>query len=273
MRTYNKNKLDAFSESERPAEDAGLSPVSVSVLQTKTSNGGRRATDVELELRKQLVKDIPELANKPTETKTYTQSAKKKNKTRARRCKVKGIVGNRGTDTLMRNAYRAQLDMLALAATKANIMISLNGLLMSLLIITSTQMIALDGLYFIPIAVFLVTSALATTFAVFAARPDISRRKFRYHEFARDEAHLLSFEEFSDLRESEYIDAMSDLLQDQQRVYKNMIAHVHELGVEADRKYKHLYCSYTAFMTGTIITVVSLLVIVGIHWSGVSVSN
>lgn len=245
---------------------------SVRVMQPNTRSEKIKSKDADPDLLEALKEESPADTRKPakSEPKSTNKSTKKKNRIKARKQKLRGIVGSRGTDTLLRNAYRAQLDMLALAATKANIMISLNGLLLSMLIISSTHLVSINGLYVIPIAVFLLTSALATTFAVFAARPQISRRKFHYNDFVRDEAHLLSFEEFSDLRESEYVDAMSDLLQNQQRVYKSMIAHVHELGVTADHKYRHLYYSYTVFMTGTILTVLSLLVIVGMHWSGVS---
>lgn len=176
--------------------------------------------------------------------------------------------GSRGIDTLLRNAYRSQLDMLALAATKANIMISLNGLLMSMLIISGTHLVSINGMYIIPIIVFLITCATATTFAVFAARPEISRSKFSMNDFMRDEARLLVFEEFSDLRESEYIEAMTTMLTNPQRVYRSMIAHIHELGVTADKKYRFLYYSYTSFMAGTIATVLSLVTLVVLNWYG-----
>lgn len=197
-------------------------------------------------------------------------SEKKKKKTRARSTTA-GIKASRGVDTLLRNAYRAQLDMLALAATKANIMISLNGLLISILIISSTHLISINGLHLIPVGIFMLTCAMAITFAVFAARPSISRKKHDYKEFECDDAHLLSFEEFSDLDETEYVDAMYEMLQNSDRVYKNMITHVHELGVEADRKYRFLYYSYTAFMAGTIITVLTILAVLVLKWVRLSV--
>jgi len=201
-----------------------------------------------------------------------SRTRKKKTKAKAARNALNTLdKGSRGIDTLLRNSYRAQLDMLALAATKANIMISLNGLLMSMLIITSTQLISVNGMYIIPIAIFLITCATATTFAVFAARPEISRNKFNYSDFMRDEARLLVFEEFSDLRESEYIDAMTNLLNDSNRVYRSMLSHIYDLGTVADRKYQHLYYSYTVFMVGTILTVLSLLTLVALKWYGVVV--
>lgn len=216
----------------------------------------------------------PKPKSKPTTKKTRAKAkAKEKVKVAAAPVPAEPVInlakGSRGIDTLLRNAYRSQLDMLALAATKANIMISLNGLLMSMLVISSTQLVSIDGVFVIPVAVFLVTCAAAITFAVFAARPNISQSKYKYHDFMRDDARLMVFEEFSDLRESEYLDAMTELLKDPARTYRSMLSHIHELGVTADKKYQHLYYSYTVFMAGTIATVLSLLVLVALRWQGI----
>ena len=198
----------------------------------------------------------PGQTDKPDKTRKKNKSGKKGN-----------ISGRRGIDTLLRNAYRAQLDMLSLAAVKANIMISLNGLLISMLIISGTHFIGVNIWFAIPIVLFLLSSALATIFAVLAARPDVSRRKFSPKDFKDGKAHLLAFEEFSDLSEKQYVKAMSNMLQDDDLVYKNMIAHVHELGSTADRKYRKLHCSYTVFIGGIILSVMSLLIIEGMKWT------
>ncbi|MFK7993240.1 MAG: Pycsar system effector family protein [Granulosicoccus sp.] len=239
------------------------------------STTGNKEKDPQAALRVMPVAKTPE--HSKTVTRDHNPSSQNRPDKKKKRSKTKIetkvpaltdnlIKGSRGIDTLLRNAYRAQLDMLALAATKANIMISLNGLLMSMLIISGTHLVSVNGMYIIPIAIFLVTCAMATTFAVFAARPEISRNKFTYGDFASDQARLMVFEEFSDLREAEYIDAMTDMLSDHKRVYRSMLAHIHDLGTTADKKYQHLYYSYTVFMAGTIITVLSLLALVALRW-------
>lgn len=48
----------------------------------------------------------------------------------------------KGVETLYRNAYRAELEIIALAATKANIMISLNGFIASALMISGAFIFA-----------------------------------------------------------------------------------------------------------------------------------
>jgi len=263
MRSQKNNKDDVASATALASEDGNVlmplrvMPANAATTQTAPQNEQRTA-------RKRLVNE-PDTITGGVPT---TKKNKSKGESKSRKAESAKFKGSRGIDTLLRNAYRAQLDMLALAATKANIMISLNGLLMSMLIISGTHLVSVNGLYIIPIAIFLSTCALATTFAVFAARPDISRKTHTYNDFMRDDAHLLVFEEFSDLHENEYIDAMTDMLDKPQRVYKNMIAHIYELGVTADKKYRNLYYSYTVFMAGTIATVVALLVLVAFRWSG-----
>lgn len=268
MRSHNKNNnKNAVLETSVSMEDSkALLPVRVMPTGMNTEQTAPVAQQPSVPAR------VDGDTAKNTEKSSGKSGAKKnkqKQESRARQADTIKLKGSRGIDTLLRNSYRSQLDMLALAATKANIMISLNGLLMSMLIISGTHLVSINGLYVIPIGVFLVTCAFATTFAVFAARPEISRKSYSYNDFVRDDAHLLVFEEFSDLHENEYVDAMTDMLDKPDRVYKNMIAHIYELGVTADRKYRHLYYSYTVFMAGTIITVISLLALVGMRWSGV----
>ena len=260
-----------------PASVRGtLSPEAKTKTRTPDNNNpDTRNTDSALRTKSSAAKSkSTESKGKSTQSKGKSTESRKKSKSRLSTKTTKNSDyidlsrGSRGVDTLLRNAYRSQLDMQALAATKANIMISLNGLLMSMLIISGTHLVAINGLYVIPIVIFLITCATATTFAVFAARPETSRNHYELDDFERDKARLMVFEEFSDLSESEYVDAMTTLLSNPQRTYKSMLSHIHELGTTADKKYQHLYYSYTAFMAGTILTVVSLLMLVIMRWAG-----
>ena len=58
-------------------------------------------------------------------------------KVKVNKKKKKKVVYSKGVETMFRNAYRAQLDLISLAATKANIMISLNGFIVSILMVSS----------------------------------------------------------------------------------------------------------------------------------------
>lgn len=168
----------------------------------------------------------------------------------------------RGIESMFRNSYRAQLDMIALAAMKANIMISLNGFLISMLLLSGSYLLASDTMLLIPFALFLTTGTTAIFFAVLAARPEVNRDVRTLEDFRTDNAELLIFDQFSSLSSEDYCIAMQEMMQDNKRVYDSMISHIYSLGCMADKKFKRLSYSYTAFIVGLIISVLSLLLVV-----------
>ncbi len=170
---------------------------------------------------------------------------------------------SRGIESMFRNSYRAQLDMLALAATKANIMISLNGLLVSILLISGTYFLSVEPMLIIPLVAFLLTCTVAIVFAVLAARPAIDKKKQTLDDFRKDAADLLVFEQFAKLGRDEYLDAMQEMARSNDRIYNNMIVHIHGMGMTANYKFTRLYISYSSFMIGLVISVLLLLVVVG----------
>jgi len=172
------------------------------------------------------------------------------------------IGSSRGIESMFRNSYRAQLDMIALAATKANIMISLNGLLVSLLLFFSAYFLTSDPLLLLPVSLFLITCTVAIIFAMLAARPDIDKNVRTVDDFRTDKGKLLLFDQFSSLSAADYTDAMREMMQDNSRIYSNMTDHIHALGLIADKKFTRLYISYNAFIIGLVISVVSLSLVI-----------
>lgn len=188
---------------------------------------------------------------------TQTQTTRKKKKD-----KQSAIGSARGIETMFRTSYQAQLDMIALATTKSNIMISLNGVLISVLLLSAAYLINTMPMLIVPIGSLLLTCTVAIVFAVLAARPG-SRSHERSLEDARDDQGvLLIFDDFARFPADQYIDSMMDMLRDHQRVYKNMVAHIHDMGQTANESFGKLYIAYSTFMVGLVVSVVLLLVVV-----------
>lgn len=175
---------------------------------------------------------------------------------------VAKIGSARGIESMFRNSYRTQLDMIALAATKANIMISLNGLLVSMLLLSGAYFLSSDPLLLLPVTLFLITCTSAIIFAVLAARPEIDRKVKTLDDFNTDKAMLLMFDQFASLPLDDYVNEMRKMMQNNDRIYANMTAHIHTLGCTADKKFTRLYISYNAFIIGLVISVFSLLAVI-----------
>lgn len=178
----------------------------------------------------------------------------------------KSRVGSaRGIESMFRNSYRAQLDMIALAATKANIMISLNGVLLSVLLVSGVYFLGSQPMLIVPFATFMLTCSVAIVFAVLAARPVKQGKPKTLEDFRTDRGDLLIFEQFAKLPKQQYVDAMMEMIGDNERVYRNMIVHIHDMGRTADRKFANLYVSYSTFMVGMVTSVLLLLVVKARH--------
>jgi len=192
----------------------------------------------------------------PAEAKSLGDAPRKKAKKKSNK---KALGSSRGIETMFRTAYRAQLDLTALAATKANIMISLNGLILSVLTLSGPFVLVAEPMFTAPIAVFLTTCLTSIIFAVLAAQPRFEKRKNSLEDFKSDKANILVFEQFSSLNIAEHTQVMTSLLRNNKRIYKNMSRQLYLLGIEANRKFRLLKFSYIAFLVGLTISTLMLM--------------
>lgn len=135
---------------------------------------------------------------------------------------------------MFRNAVRAELDMIALAATKANIMISLNGFIISALMISGAFLFNSSPVFLVTATIFMLSSAASIVFALFAASPSsigvvsvvqdwwsrLRGRGSTTHEPLA--SNLLIFEDRVKLEPEDYWHEMHDLLADRDEICRKM---------------------------------------------------
>ena len=196
-----------------------------------------------------------------SEPKPDDVAKEKKVKKKKTKKSKKELGSSRGIETMFRSAYRAQLDLTALAATKANIMISLNGLILSVLTLSGPFVLVAEPMFTAPIAMFLATCLASIIFAVLSAQPRFTKSRSTLEEFKKDRANILVFEQFSSLDIGEHSKVMTGLLRNNKRVYKNMSRQLYLLGMDAHRKYRLLKSSYMAFLIGLTLSTVLVLIV------------
>ena len=79
----------------------------------------------------------------------------------------------RAVDTMFRAAYRVQMDLTALADNKANMMISINGIVMSIIIASVAPKLDANPWLLLPTVVLLIGNLVSMVYAVMAARPRV----------------------------------------------------------------------------------------------------
>lgn len=210
--------------------------------------------------------------------------------------KPKQLGTAKAVETMFKNSYRAELDMIALAATKANIMISLNGFIISALMISGAFIFASSPAFLLPAGVFLLTAASSIIFALLSASPERADlmvnlwawaravgsrtarlRDLRSHVLQAREAgpadnlNLLIYEDRVRLSRGEYWQRMQDLINNREQVYFSMSDQLYWLGSVADRKFRLLNLSYTVFRWGLLASLISFVMlksVLGVMSSG-----
>ena len=183
-----------------------------------------------------------------------------------KKTKKKGKKGApRGVETMFRTNYRTHLDLSGLADNKANIMISINGIIISILLASIYPRIIENRYLLLPTAVLLVFCLFSLVYAVRSARPRVTLRETTLDEVRRGKANILFFGTFSSMKEDEFVQGMGDLIRDPERAYESMSRDIYRLGSVLTTKYRLLRISYTLFMVGLISGVLLFLAV--FFWS------
>jgi hypothetical protein len=165
----------------------------------------------------------------------------------------------RGIETLFRSAYRVQMDLTGLADNKANMMISINGIIISIIIAAVAPKLDSNPWLLIPTTIFLSGNLVSIVYSILAARPRVSSTHIQLADLEHSEGNILFFGDYADLSQGEFTQGMMDLLEDKVLVYESMIHNLYGLGSVLRKKFALLKGAYTAFMITLILGVFSFI--------------
>ena len=184
----------------------------------------------------------------------------KKQKVKKQKEKLSSALGtNRGIETMFRSAYRVQMDLTGLADNKANMMISINGIIISIIIASVAPKLDANPWLLIPSTVFLLGTLISIVYAILAARPRVSSQPITLDDLRHSEGNILFFGNFANMSEDEFLEGMVELVQDKTVVYESMIRNIYGLGSVLKKKFALLQVAYTIFMAALIIGVTSFI--------------
>ena len=173
--------------------------------------------------------------------------------------KAKGPGTNRGVETMFRSAYRVQMELTALADNKANMMISINGIIISIIIAAVSPKLDANPWLILPSTIFLVGTLVSIVFAILAARPRISTQPITLEDLANSQGNILFFGNFANLARPDFQEGMLDLMQDRQVMYETMIDNIYDIGAVLKKKFALLKIAYTSFMLALVMGVLSFV--------------
>jgi hypothetical protein len=168
----------------------------------------------------------------------------------------------RGIETLFQTAYQTHMGLSVLADTKANIMISINGIIISIITATVASSVAGNPWLLLPAATFLATCVTALVFSVLAAMPRVKgAAAVGPSKLDHKMKNLLFFGTFTAIPEEEFVEGIKDLMRRRGELYSAMAQDLYALGAVLSRKYRLIRTAYTVFMVGLVLAVALLVAV------------
>ncbi len=166
----------------------------------------------------------------------------------------------RGMQTMFRITSKNHLELSGMADNKANIMISINSIILSILVSVLFRKLEEFPHMVVPTVILTTVCLVTIVFAVLATRPNVSRGTFTREDIHNKKTNLLFFGNFHSMGLQDYTWAMNELMKDGEYLYNSLIKDIYFLGNVLGKKYRYLRISYTVFMFGFVISVVAFIV-------------
>jgi hypothetical protein len=157
---------------------------------------------------------------------------------------------------------RNHLKLSDIADTKANILLSVNAIIISLVLANLLPKLdnPTNDYLIYPTAIFILFSIASMILSILATRPNVTGGEFTKEDVTQKKVNLLFFGNFHKMQLKDYEWAIQELIKDKRYVYASLTKDLYFLGIVLDRKYKLLRWTYTIFMIGMILSVVAFFV-------------
>jgi hypothetical protein len=163
----------------------------------------------------------------------------------------------RGIQTVLRLSSQNHLELSQMADGKANILISVNAIIISVILSVLINRLEVNTYLTIPTILFLTSSVVTIVISILATRPKLTEGTFRKEDILNKTTNLLFFGNFYKSSLPDFTWAMNKLLTDKDYLHGTQIMDVYYLGQVLGRKYRLIRLAYTIFMIGIVVAVVA----------------
>jgi len=166
----------------------------------------------------------------------------------------------RGISTVFRIMAQNQNNLSGMADSKANILISVNSIILSIVLsVFATKLQEYPNLK-IPVIILLLVCVSAIVLSILATRPNVTHGTFTQDDVHKKKTNLLFFGNFYKMSLPDYDWAMQEMLADKDYLYSSIVKDNYFLGVVLAKKYRFLRYAYNIFMFGLIIAMLAFAI-------------
>jgi len=172
----------------------------------------------------------------------------------------------RGIETMFRITSQNHITLSEMADSKANIMVSINAIVLSVIVSVLFRKFEEFPALLIPTLMLVGSCLLTIVYAVLATRPNISSGKFTTEDIKKKKTNLLFFGNFHGMELENYEWGVKEMMKDADFLYSSIIKDIYFNGKVLARKYKLLRTSYSIFMYGFVTSILAFLISVLIFY-------
>ena len=164
----------------------------------------------------------------------------------------------RGIETMFKVTSRNQINLSSIADKKANLMISVNSIIISAIFFIFKNIMDVPH-FIIPCIILLIVCLFTITYSVLATRPNVTDGTFSEEDIKKKRVNLMFFGNFHRMELTDYSTALKGVMTDYDELYDSLIKDQYYLGKVLGKKYRLLRISYTIFMYGLIVSVLTFI--------------
>jgi hypothetical protein len=166
----------------------------------------------------------------------------------------------KGIETMFRISSSNHQRLSDMADNKAHILITVNAIILSAVISLILRKLTEQPYLTFPTILLLTVSLSTMTLAILATRPHIPNGTFTQQQLEKGPVNLLFFGNFYKMPSADYHDAMINLMNNSELLYRNLIYDNYGQGVVLGKKYRLLRIAYNIFMVGLIASTAVFLI-------------
>ncbi len=187
--------------------------------------------------------------------KQLKKMAKKEKKARSKSLES-AIANSKSAQMMFKTALRNHLDLSNLADNKANIMLSVNALIITIAMPMAASYVRTNPYLLVPTISLLLSCLGSMIFATLATRPIKMTGYTEEEKIKSRESNLFFFGNFYKMDYKTYQKGMQIIIDDEKNLESSIMRDLFFLGLSLGKKYNQLRICYNIFMIGIIITVI-----------------
>lgn len=167
------------------------------------------------------------------------------------------IASSKSAQTQLKTALRNHIDLSAIADNKANIMLSVNAIMITVGVPLLMERISTQPQLLMPTIILGITCLVSMIFATLSTRPQKMNGVTKLDQIKQQKTNLFFFGNFYQMKFEEYDEGMREVVADSEIMDNSITRDLFYLGKTLGKKFSQLRVCYNVFMIGIVLAVVS----------------